>query len=133
MIARRLTTGHVEFGLRVVGGGDYFPSIRTIAADVGHDAWIRSDPIIIDLSAVELVEGEPTAVDDPSSAGQSTIDLIRERGALRCGVKQTQPLFGFREADGTVTGFDIEFCKALAAALEVELTLIDASHASNPL
>ena len=30
----------------------------------------------------------------------------------------------------TLSGFDIEFCKALAAALAVELTLIDASHAS---
>ena len=51
-----------------------------------------------------------------------TLQTVIDRGELKCGVKQTQPLFGFREADGTVTGFDIEFCKAIAAA-----TLGDAS------
>ena len=48
---------------------------------------------------------------------ERTLERVIERGELKCGVKQTQPLFGFREADGTVTGFDIEFCKAIAAAV----------------
>ena len=46
-----------------------------------------------------------------------TLQTVIDRDELKCGVKQTQPLFGFREADGTVTGFDIEFCKAIAAAV----------------
>ncbi len=65
-------------------------------------------------------------------ASLSTLDQVIERDELRCGVKQTQPLFGFREADGTVTGFDIEFCKAIAAAVlgdDRKLKYLDASDA----
>ncbi len=66
-------------------------------------------------------------------ASLSTLDQVIERDELRCGVKQTQPLFGFREADGTVTGFDIEFCKAIAAAVlgdDRKVEYLDASDAS---
>ena len=60
----------------------------------------------------------------------NTVQLVKDRGILKCGVKQTQPLFGFREPDGSVVGFDVDFCKAIAEALEVDLELIDASDAS---
>ncbi len=60
----------------------------------------------------------------------NTVQLVKDRGILKCGVKQTQPLFGFREPDGAVVGFDVDFCKAIAEALEVDLELIDASDAS---
>ena len=60
----------------------------------------------------------------------NTVQLVKDRGVLKCGVKQTQPLFGFREPDGSVVGFDVDFCKAIAEALEVDLELIDASDAS---
>ena len=69
---------------------------------------------------------------DGASAGD-TVQTIKDRGELKCGVKQTQPLFGFREADGTVVGFDIEFCKALAAAVlkdHTKVEYVDASDAS---
>ncbi len=62
-----------------------------------------------------------------------TLEVVIARDELRCGVKQTQPLFGFREADGTVTGFDIEFCKAIAAAVlgdDRKVNYVDASDAS---
>ena len=42
----------------------------------------------------------------------NTVQLVKDRGILKCGVKQTQPLFGFREPDGSVVGFDVDFCKA---------------------
>ena len=59
-----------------------------------------------------------------------TVQLVKDRGILKCGVKQTQPLFGFREPDGSVVGFDVDFCKAIAEAMEVDLELVDASDAS---
>ena len=62
-----------------------------------------------------------------------TISIINDRGNLLCGVKQTQPLFGFRGQDGSVTGFDIEFCKAIAAAVLGDansVEYVDASDAS---
>ena len=63
----------------------------------------------------------------------NTIQLIQDRGTLKCGVKQTQPLFGFRDDQGNVTGFDIEFCKAIAAAVLKDadaVEYVDASDAS---
>ena len=77
----------------------------------------------------EQQQAAPTAAVSGEGAGD-TVALVKDRGVLKCGVKQTQPLFGFKEADGSVVGFDVEFCKALAAALEVDLELIDASDAS---
>ena len=67
------------------------------------------------------VSGEPRG---------NTVQLVKDRGILKCGVKQTQPLFGFREPDGSVVGFDVDFCTAIAEALEVDLELVDASDAS---
>lgn len=70
------------------------------------------------------VSGEPRG---------NTIQLVQDRGTLKCGVKQTQPLFGFRDDQGNVTGFDIEFCKAIAAAVLKDseaVEYVDASDAS---
>jgi general L-amino acid transport system substrate-binding protein len=70
---------------------------------------------------------------DGGESRGSTLETVQDRGELKCGVKQTQPLFGFREADGTVVGFDIEFCKAIAAAVlgdHTKVEYVDASDAS---
>ncbi len=55
-----------------------------------------------------------------SSAG--TLDDVKARGVLKCGVNQG--LFGFAQKDdkGVWAGFDVDYCKALAAT-----TLGDAS------
>ncbi|MCY4640273.1 MAG: hypothetical protein OXC94_08035, partial [Chloroflexi bacterium] len=57
--------------------------------------------------------------DDGEGAGErgNTVQEIVDRDELNCGVKQTQPGFGFKQPDGSVDGFDVEFCKALAAAV----------------
>ena len=76
---------------------------------------------------------EPTPETAVAARSGSTVQQVIDRDELLCGVKQTQPLFGFRERDGTVTGFDIEFCKALAAAVlgdDRKVEYIDASDAS---
>ncbi|WP_245973665.1 amino acid ABC transporter substrate-binding protein [Euzebya pacifica] len=65
----------------------------------------------------------PFAVDiDPMSAagvGAGTPDLLTEiidRGQLRCGVNDANPGFG-QEQSGSFSGFDIDYCRALAAAV----------------
>ena len=68
--------------------------------------------------------------DDEGGRGD-TVATIQDRGELICGVKQTQPLFGNREADGSVAGFDIEFCKALAAAVLGDADAVDYEDASD--
>jgi general L-amino acid transport system substrate-binding protein len=46
-----------------------------------------------------------------------TLKTVRERGTLNCGV--SQGLMGFSSVDekGTWTGFDVDFCRAVAAAI----------------
>ena len=89
---------------------------------------------------LDRVERQLQQALDASSAllergvADSTLREVLNRGRLRCGVKQTQPLFGNREEDGSIAGFEIEFCKAIAAAVlgDAEAVVyVDASHASS--
>jgi general L-amino acid transport system substrate-binding protein len=50
------------------------------------------------------------------SAFAGTLDDIRQRDALICGVSQGVPGFSSAEAGGVWSGFDVDFCHALAAA-----------------
>jgi general L-amino acid transport system substrate-binding protein len=42
---------------------------------------------------------------------------VQERGTLNCGVNNSVPGFGFETAEGGFEGFDIDYCRALAAAV----------------
>ena len=69
---------------------------------------------------------------------QSVFDAVVERGTLRCGVNETVPGFGFDPGTGEIEGFDIDFCRAIAAAVlgdpeAIELTPIDADNRFNAL
>ncbi len=62
------------------------------------------------------------------AGGGSLLDAVKQRGTLRCGVNQTVPGFGFlNPSTNQIEGFDIDFCKAIAAAVvgdasKIELT-----------
>lgn len=45
--------------------------------------------------------------------------------SLRIGVEPAYPPFSFKEADGTLSGFDIEMAMALCAAMERECELVE--------
>jgi general L-amino acid transport system substrate-binding protein len=54
----------------------------------------------------------------PSEAmGGDTLASIMDRGSVVCGGNQAVPGFGFLREDGSFAGFDIDFCRALAAAV----------------
>ena len=55
--------------------------------------------------------------DDGNGGGGNTLSDVLDRDSLKCGVKETQPGFGFLEPDGTHSGNDAEFCRAVAAAV----------------
>ncbi len=52
----------------------------------------------------------------PSEA-KSRLDIVLERGKLICGVNGQLPGFGYLDTDGTYKGFDVDYCRAVAAAL----------------
>ena len=49
--------------------------------------------------------------------GKSSPDVIKERGYIICGVNGELPGFSFVNSDGRYKGIDVDFCRAIAAAL----------------
>ena len=50
----------------------------------------------------------------------STLDVIIERGSLKCGVKDSQRGMGFIDSNGVRSGLDISYCRAIAAAIGLD-------------
>jgi general L-amino acid transport system substrate-binding protein len=50
-------------------------------------------------------------------AGGDTLAAVKARGILRCGVSGSAVGFSETQPDGTATGFDADYCRALAAAV----------------
>ncbi|MBZ6078970.1 amino acid ABC transporter substrate-binding protein [Microvirga sp. WGZ8] len=59
----------------------------------------------------------------PAIAG--TLETVRQRGTLKCGV--SEGLFGFseRNAQGDWSGFDVDFCRAIAGAIFDDRSKVD--------
>ncbi len=58
------------------------------------------------------------------AAGASTLDEVRARGAVQCGVSTGLPGFSFTKADGDWDGFDVAVCRAVAAAVFGDATKV---------
>jgi general L-amino acid transport system substrate-binding protein len=51
------------------------------------------------------------------SASAQTLKTVKDRGMLNCGSNGTLAGFGLPDAQGQWTGLDVDFCKAIAAAI----------------
>jgi len=69
------------------------------------------------LSVAVLALGAIFADVAPARAQTSTLDTIRARGSLLCGIGEVQPGFSQVDAAGVRSGLDVDFCKALALAV----------------
>ena len=66
-------------------------------------------------------------------AEASRLGSVRDRGKVICATLESTPGFGFLDTRGNLTGFDIDLCRAVAAATlgdadAVELRIIDAAE-----
>ncbi|ORE95373.1 glutamate/glutamine/aspartate/asparagine ABC transporter substrate-binding protein [Stappia sp. 22II-S9-Z10] len=52
-----------------------------------------------------------------SGAHAATLDDVKARGQLRCGINTGIPGFAFTDSAGNWQGFDVALCKAVAAAI----------------
>lgn len=52
-----------------------------------------------------------------SAASAQTLNSIKQRGVLNCGSNGTLAGFGSPDAQGRWTGLDVDFCRALSAAI----------------
>lgn len=53
--------------------------------------------------------------DEDDSEG--TLERVRDRGELVCGVNDAVPGFGFQDEEGEFSGFDVEYCRVIAAGV----------------
>jgi len=51
------------------------------------------------------------------SASAQTLKTVKDRGILNCGANGTLAGFGLPDAQGKWTGLDVDFCRAVAAAI----------------
>lgn len=76
-----------------------------------------------------LCGGAASAQTEPADAGASlsgaTLAEVQARGRLACGVNAGLPGFASVDANNTWTGFEVEFCRALAAAVLGDPSLVD--------
>ncbi|HSM43860.1 MAG TPA: amino acid ABC transporter substrate-binding protein, partial [Acidimicrobiia bacterium] len=64
----------------------------------------------------------PSNGDDGDTGGDgdtsgAILDAVLDRGAVRCGVNDVLPGFGIVDEDGEYSGFDVDFCRAVAAGV----------------
>jgi general L-amino acid transport system substrate-binding protein len=52
-----------------------------------------------------------------TSATAETLEAVKSRGVLNCGSNGQLPGFGIPDAQGNWTGFDVDYCRAIAAAI----------------
>jgi general L-amino acid transport system substrate-binding protein len=96
---------------------------------------IRLGAVILALVLTAAACGDSSGSDDSSNttedgsgggttqveAGQSgeggVLAAVQDRGSLNCGVNDTVPGFGIVDETGEFSGFDIDYCRAIAAAV----------------
>ena len=52
------------------------------------------------------------AVGAPASGSPQTLNAVKARGALVCGVNEGLPGFSSTDESGSWSGFDVDFCRA---------------------
>ena len=65
---------------------------------------------------VTVVAPAEPAVVAPTGYGV-TLETVKSRGNLVCGVNSQVPGFGYVDANGNYAGIDVDYCRALAAAI----------------
>ncbi|MDE2780447.1 MAG: amino acid ABC transporter substrate-binding protein [Chloroflexota bacterium] len=68
-----------------------------------------------DIEATVEARVQEAMADSGPPAGR--LELVRERGVLVCAGNDTLAGFGFLDADGNIRGFDVDLCRAVAAAV----------------
>jgi general L-amino acid transport system substrate-binding protein len=53
----------------------------------------------------------------PAAQSGGRLQIVKDRGKVICGANDQVPGFGFLNSDGTYAGFDVDFCKAVGAAV----------------
>jgi general L-amino acid transport system substrate-binding protein len=79
---------------------------------------VETVEVVRTVIVTQLVEGTPAPPEVIQAPGYGeTLKAIRERGKVVCGVHTELLGFGYLDENGRNIGFDIDFCRAVAAAV----------------
>ena len=102
--------------------------VAASCGDDGDDADVTAAPT--ETAAAESDTAEPaettTTVEDVVDDTQDgdLLDTVLGRGELHCGVSGSAVAFSETQPDGSQTGFDADYCRAVAAALFGDATAV---------
>lgn len=65
------------------------------------------------------------AADPGAGSGDALLATVRDRGQVICGVNDAVPGFGTQNEDGDFEGFDIDFCRVIAAGVLGDADAVD--------
>ena len=82
------------------------------ATPAATTAAVQPSPTAMESTAAPTA-AEATAMD---SQGVGRLDIVRSRGTLVCASVNNVAGFGFLDSGGNTVGFDIDLCRAVAAA-----------------
>ena len=68
-------------------------------------------------SGVAIAFGLAASLAATAASAQATLNNVKQKGFLACGSNTALPGFGIPDAQGNWTGFDVDYCRAYAAAI----------------
>ncbi|MCB0051691.1 MAG: transporter substrate-binding domain-containing protein, partial [Caldilinea sp.] len=84
-------------------------------------------PAPAESAAAAPAADQPAA---PAAQSGSLLDTVKARGKIVCGVNNQVPGFGNVDANGNYAGFDVDFCKAVAAGVLGDAEAVEYRYAS---
>ena len=87
--------------------------------EINAELTVLKDQITARDATIQDLNRQLQSLSDqqPTPAAISRLEAVRERGRLLCGGRNNAPRFGFLDADGRNVGFEIDLCRAVAAAV----------------
>lgn len=92
--------------------------VIVVMAACSSAAPASGDAQVVEVTReVTVVVEVPADGAAPAASSGGLLQAIQARGQLVCGVNQTLPGFGNLDSAGNFGGFDVDFCRAVAAAV----------------
>lgn len=89
--------------------------------ETGTPPVIKNTPEAQTGSAT-VVNNTPEVQTGTETGFGTTLKGVLSRGQLRCGTQDVSPAFGYIDSAGKYSGFDIDFCRVVAAAIFGDIT-----------
>ena len=69
------------------------------------------------IKFLAIAAGVALATAAAGAAHAGTLDDVKAKGFVQCGVNEGLPGFGNPDSTGKYTGFDVDYCRAVSAAI----------------